>query len=82
MLYLNGHVLSAAAIALLAASGFFVKVRTSLYATGLGTDGAATGLPKSDTKAFLYISALVVLLLLTVTFMAADTYNPFIYFRF
>jgi alginate O-acetyltransferase complex protein AlgI len=79
---INGLFYMALTLALLANLTVFHKIRTKLYATGLGPSLDTTGPAKLTLSASLYTTMLVVAFGVAMLFVSADTYNPFIYFRF
>jgi alginate O-acetyltransferase complex protein AlgI len=79
---INGLFYMALTLALLANLTVFHKIRTKLYARGLGPSLDTTGPAKLTLSASLYTTMLVVAFGVAMLFVSADTYNPFIYFRF
>ena len=82
LMYMHGMFWMAVSLAFLACFTVFFKIRTWAYATGLGPKLEPTGVVKTGWPSTVYLIVLFLGFGLSMCFISADTYNPFIYFRF
>lgn len=82
VLYINPIFYLALTFGIIAMFGGLQPIRKALYADGLGPDGQDTHTPKISPLVIIYIALQFILLLISVIILSANTFNPFIYFRF